>query len=198
MVAGEGKETPEMVAARSKYPPGTVLNPDGTPCKICTSSAAWSAFAGKTKKKIPKTGTAAAAGAGAAATTLASVDTTGSTASPTDCPPDVEQLGRHTWTFLHTTASYFPPAPSAHQRTSMLSLLNALPTLYPCGMCADELGKYIQQHPPEQAVNGGRTSLELWLCQVHNEVNQRLGKTPFDCDNVGQRWRDGWTDGRCD
>ncbi|SCV74995.1 BQ2448_8024 [Microbotryum intermedium] len=191
MVAGEGKETPEMAAARSKYPPGTVLNPDGTPCKICTSSAAWSALAGKTKKKTLKPAAGAAA-------TLAATSTTTGTPSTTDCPPDVEQLGRYTWTFLHTTASYFPPSPSAHQRTSMLSLLHSLPTLYPCRMCADELGKYIQQHPPEQAVNAGRSSLEQWLCQVHNEVNERLGKTPFNCDNVGQRWRDGWNDGRCD
>jgi FAD-linked sulfhydryl oxidase len=117
---------------------------------------------------------------------------------PRDCPADVERLGRHTWTFLHTTASYYPPDPTQQQRTSMLSLLRALPVLYPCHTCADELGSYMKAHPPEKAVEQGRTSLERWLCEVHNEVNVRLGKEEFNCDSVPERWRDGWKDGRCD
>lgn len=33
---------------------------------------------------------------------------------------------------------------------------------------------------------------------MHNEVNVRLGKDEFDCNNVSQRWRDGWNDKSCD
>lgn len=79
----------------------------------------------------------------------------------------------------------------------MLSLLRSLPVLYPCGTCAGELGTYMQTHPPDRAVDS-RDKLERWLCEVHNEVNDRLGKEQFDCDRVGERWRDGWSDGRCD
>ena len=35
-------------------------------------------------------------------------------------------------------------------------------------------------------------------CQMHNEVNLRLGKDEFDCNRVGERWRDGWNDKSCD
>lgn len=155
------------------------------PSQVCTGFKAWTGA----HKKVPKAGTAAAGAALAATATPATL--------PSDCPPDVERLGRHTWTFLHTTASYYPLTPSPFQRTSMLSLLTALPTLYPCSSCAEELGKYMKVHPPEKAVEG-REGLERWLCEVHNEVNTRLGKEEFDCGNVGQRWRDGWKDGRCD
>lgn len=116
---------------------------------------------------------------------------------PKDCPADVERLGRHTWTFLHSTAAYYPLAPTPLQKSSMLSLLTSLPHLYPCSHCAGELGEYMKLHPPALAVEK-REDLEGWMCRAHNDVSERLGKDKFDCDLVGERWRDGWKDGRCD
>jgi len=43
-----------------------------------------------------------------------------------------------------------------------------------------------------------RQDFEQWMCQLHNSVNERLGKEAFDCSKVEERWRDGWKDGRCD
>lgn len=155
-----------------------------------------SAGGGTSTASSPSGSAALSSGAGAAAAAAAA--SLAEPVLPADCPPDVERLGRHTWTFLHTTASYFPPSPSPHQKTAMLSLLRALPTLYPCGSCASHLGSYLEAHPPEPEVESGREALEKWLCGVHNEVNERLGKDRFDCGDVPQRWRDGWADGRCD
>ncbi|KAK4048878.1 Flavin-linked sulfhydryl oxidase of the mitochondrial IMS [Microbotryomycetes sp. JL221] len=190
-------------SSSAKLPPGIVLGPDGKPCKVCTGFKAWTGNMGKKKQTSsnsqgsspPPTSSAAIAAAGAAAATTSA---TSAVELPQDCPADVERLGRHTWTFLHTTASYYPIEPTKAHESSMLGLLHALPKLYPCSSCADELGDYIKQHPPEQAVKQGRTALEQWMCQVHNDVNQRLGKQDFNCDNVAQRWRDGWSDGHCD
>lgn len=72
----------------------------------------------------------------------------------------------------------------------MLSLLRALPLLYPCSPCASELGTYMQTNPAEDAVKT-RAGVERWLCDAHNDVNRRLGKDVFDCGRVGERWRDG-------
>lgn len=41
-------------------------------------------------------------------------------------------------------------------------------------------------------------TLSKWFCDVHNEVNVRLGKDKFDCSRVLERWKDGWKDGSCD
>ena len=79
----------------------------------------------------------------------------------------------------------------------MLGLLNSLPVLYPCSHCADELGTYMKDNPPVKAVEA-RSTLEKWLCEVHNEVNERLGKEQFPCETAGERWRDGPKSGRCD
>ena len=118
-------------------------------------------------------------------------------ARPENCPPDVEQLGRATWTFLHTTAAYYPDRPSREQRVNMLSLLRALPVLYPCSFCAQHFGERMQARPPDVS---GRAGLSRWLCERHNEVNERLGKETFECtvEKLDERWKDGPADGSCD
>ncbi|KDQ61492.1 hypothetical protein JAAARDRAFT_150222 [Jaapia argillacea MUCL 33604] len=114
---------------------------------------------------------------------------------PDNCPPDVEQLGRATWTFLHTTAAYYPNKPSPAQRANMLNLLHSLPILYPCSWCALHLGQEMKVHPPDVS---NRARLSRWLCERHNDVNVRLGKEVFDCGKTDERWKDGPPDGSCD
>ena len=38
--------------------------------------------------------------------------TTSASGSDSEQPPDGETLGKHTWTFLHTMAAYYPSKPS--------------------------------------------------------------------------------------
>lgn len=203
-------------------PPGTVLGPDGKPCKICTSFRNWKPpTSGKTPTLTKPSsnhkgtkGSAAAAHAIASATALsaaasspssfsAAAAATGNDANPeaeaarraARCPPDVEALGRATWTFLHTTAAYYPDSPTPKQRAHMLQLLHALPQLYPCSHCADDLGERIKRRPPDVR---SRVALAAWLCATHNDVNVLLGKPTFDCARVDERWKDGPKDGSCD
>ena len=167
-------------------PPGMIIGPDGKPCKVCTAFRNWKPpGTSKTKKAL-------AAGTAAATTVVATTD---ADTRPTDCPPDVEDLGRATWTFLHTTAAYYPENPTPTQRVSMLSLLKSLPLLYPCGHCASHLGENMKDNPPNV---GNRFELSRWLCERHNDVNVRLGKEKFNCAKVDERWKDGPPDGRCD
>ncbi|CAE6375061.1 unnamed protein product [Rhizoctonia solani] len=172
-------------------PPGMVLGPDGKPCKVCSSFKAWS--------KSQRSGSSSNAAAKGTAATAAVAVASSTTTSRENCPADVEALGRATWTFLHTTAAYYPTSPSAQHQSSMLALLRSLPSLYPCSHCASDFGKDIKKNPPEGVV-GSRESLSRWLCERHNEVNQKLGKEKFDCGikSLDERWKDGPSDGRCD
>ena len=43
-----------------------------------------------------------------------------------------------------------------------------------------------------------RVRFSRWMCELHNEVNQRLDKRTFDCSKVDERWLEGWKDGSCD
>jgi FAD-linked sulfhydryl oxidase len=190
-----------------------VLGPDGKPCKICTSFRNWKPPTGTTvntaataqgDKSNKGTGDSAAhtiASSTAAAAALAASASSTTVNKDDDawraahCPPDVESLGRATWTFLHTTAAYYPESPTSTQRAHMLQLLHALPQLYPCSHCAEDLGTRVQRRPPDVR---SRAALAAWLCVTHNEVNAKLGKPAFDCARVDERWKDGPKDGSCD
>ncbi|KAL2262334.1 hypothetical protein VTK26DRAFT_1676 [Humicola hyalothermophila] len=172
-----------------KFPKGVVLGKDGKPCRSCTSFAAWASQT-KSSLKGSNTTSAAAAGAGAAAAAAAA-----SMTPPKDCPPDVEALGRSTWTLLHSIAATYPPAPTPAEQSDLKSFMRLFSKLYPCWVCAEDFQKYIEK---QDVKAGSRSEFGNWLCEAHNEVNRKLGKPVFDCSKWEERWRTGWKDGSCD
>ena len=182
------EQTPQTKPPAQPLPPGMIIGPDGKPCKICTAFRDWKP--NTSGKPTTKAANAASLSAAAIATPA-----TPEAVSRENCPPDVEVLGRATWAFLHTTAAYYPDKPNLTQRANMLNLLHALPSLYPCSHCANHLGKEMKANPPDVS---SRSGLSWWLCQRHNEVNERLGKNLFDCAKTDERWKDGPADGSCD
>ncbi len=110
------------------------------------------------------------------------------------CPPDATELGRSTWTFLHTTAEYLPEKLSETHKEHVLNLLTAVSHLYPCRNCADHMQAYVEVNPiPLHS----KFSISRWLCDYHNEVNVILGKEKFDCEKVEERWKKGPSDDSC-
>jgi FAD-linked sulfhydryl oxidase len=202
-------QSPSFPSRARPLPPGMVLGPDGKPCKICTSFRNWKPPTGTTGNTTTTTaarGNKSNKGSGSSAAHAIASSTAAAAAASASvneedawraahCPPDVESLGRATWTFLHTTAAYYPESPTTTQRAHMLQLLHALPQLYPCSHCAEDLGARMQRRPPDVR---SRAALAAWLCATHNEVNAKLGKPTFDCARVDERWRDGPKDGSCD
>lgn len=192
----QDKSSPSTQSA--KPPPGWVIGPDGKPCKICTAFRNWprnvkaSQAAGSSSPNASSTSSTAAG-----TLALAATQNLPASVRPENCPPDVEVLGRATWTFLHTTAAYYPERPTPTQRANMLSLIRSLPMLYPCSHCAADFDERVKEHPPDVS---GRLGLSKWLCERHNEVNVKLGKSKFSCtiDKLDERWKDGPSDGSCD
>lgn len=105
---------------------------------------------------------------------------------PFPSPPDADQLGRETWTFLHTLAAFYPQKPSLDHQSKTKQFFTLLPSMYPCNVCSEHLKDELQINPPRVASN---VDLSNWLCEVHNEVNGRLGKPVFDCSKALERWK---------
>ncbi|OAX40861.1 hypothetical protein K503DRAFT_570488 [Rhizopogon vinicolor AM-OR11-026] len=191
----KGPALPGPTTSKPSLPPGMVLGPDGKPCKICTAFRNWRPTASGTETSSKKS-TAAMMAVFASGTGFQPPKSKPENAAlPPHCPPDVEALGRATWSFLHTTAAYYPTRPTPHQRANMLNLIHALPALYPCSNCAEDFGDKIKENPPDVS---SRERLSRWFCERHNEVNEKLGKETFDCAKVDERWKDGPPDGSCD
>jgi hypothetical protein len=70
----------------------------------------------------------------------------------------------------------FPERPTQTQRDAAAQLLLSLKALLPCAKCRRHYSDYLDQHAIEEAT-ASRESLARYLYTLHNEVNQRLGRT---------------------
>ncbi|PVH94844.1 hypothetical protein DM02DRAFT_485528, partial [Periconia macrospinosa] len=161
-------------------PKGVVLGPDGKPCRTCSSVSSLLALSKSTSTSKP---------AAKAVTTPASL--------PADCPPDVEQLGRSSWTLLHSITGTYPTNPSPTLQAETRSFISTFAKLYPCWHCAGDFQEWMRRDGNAPRVSS-REEFGRWMCEAHNAVNVKLGKPEFDCGRWEERWRTGWKDGRCD
>ncbi|KNG84454.1 FAD dependent sulfhydryl oxidase Erv1 [Aspergillus nomiae NRRL 13137] len=192
--ASSSTEESKDANGMTKLPNGVILDKDGKPCRLCTSAASW--------RNLTKQAKAQTATSTTAATTTAPKPVPESTSLPQsqdDCPPDVEALGRSTWTFLHSLTASYPVKATQEQQGEMRTFLKIFSRLYPCWVCADDFRTWMAEpsgrNEPRLA---GRADFGTWMCEAHNEVNRKLGKKEFDCRFWEERWRTGWKDGRCD
>ncbi|KAI0067614.1 hypothetical protein BV25DRAFT_1818998 [Artomyces pyxidatus] len=94
-------------------------------------------------------------------------------------------LGRATWKLLHTMTLRYPEKPTPDEREAFSSYIHLTSRLYPCGECAAEFQALLQRFPPQTS---SRRSASLWLCHVHNQVNERLKKPEFDCAHLDDEY----------
>lgn len=76
----------------------------------------------------------------------------------------------------------FPEKPTKDESLALKTYITLFARLYPCGDCARHFQKLLVKYPPQ---TGSRNSAAAWACTVHNQVNKRLEKPQFDCNNIG-------------
>ncbi|KAJ1630615.1 ERV/ALR sulfhydryl oxidase domain-containing protein, partial [Pavlovales sp. CCMP2436] len=89
---------------------------------------------------------------------------------------------------LHTVAAYYPETPSVTEKEAAVSFLRAFPVLYPCKDCAHDMAAAMEEMPPKVDT---RAAFSIWMCELHNHVNERVGKPSFRCSlkELDETWR---------
>ncbi|SCU98973.1 LADA_0H16534g1_1 [Lachancea dasiensis] len=151
-----------------------IYDENGKPCRSCNTLLDFQLLTGKvTTPKVQKV-----ADTTSKPDTYAQVD-----------PPDVELLGRSSWTLLHSIAAKYPKKPNEKQKSEMSQFMTIFSHVYPCWWCAKDFELFIRANAPK--VNS-RDELGKWVCEAHNDVNRKLGKPIFDCNLWENRWINGW------
>ncbi|EGV63934.1 Flavin-linked sulfhydryl oxidase of the mitochondrial IMS [Yamadazyma tenuis] len=149
-----------------------VYDKDGKPCRTCNSLLDFQMVTGKISP-----------GAAVKAQQKLHQDPQ----SSTDFPPDVEQIGRSSWTLLHSIAATYPEVPDSQKQQDLKQFLKLFGNFYPCWFCADDFKSYMTKNEPKVST---QEDFGRWLCDAHNEVNVKLGKPKFDCNFWRRRWKD--------
>jgi mitochondrial FAD-linked sulfhydryl oxidase len=106
------------------------------------------------------------------------------------CPPSKENIGRFGWGLLHTIAAHYPDDPSSEWTTQHQRFFSSFGRVFPCRSCGQHFTRYVKNNPPQL---DNRTSIMMWTCEAHNEVNRMLNKEIFPCEmeKLDLRWRKG-------
>lgn len=91
-----------------------------------------------------------------------------------------DELGAHTWFFLHTLAAKYPENPCEADKAAMRWQVASLAQLYPCTLCRAHIRRKLL-HDIEPVNVTDRATLSSWFCRLHNLVNADLGKPIHDC-----------------
>jgi len=97
-----------------------------------------------------------------------------------------EKIGKRSWEILHSIAANYPLNPTKEDQDNVNLLLNSMSKLYPCTLCGSHFQQMLKDYPIQSQ---SRQDLSIYICNLHNDVNSRLKKPKFNCDNVVSYYR---------
>ena len=89
--------------------------------------------------------------------------------------------GAKYWGVLHNIAASYPDKPTRTQKAKMKELITNLIENIPCEDCKVHAKKYIKTHKIKVT---NKQELSKYLCNFHNNVNERLGKPIVECKTI--------------
>jgi hypothetical protein len=96
--------------------------------------------------------------------------------------------GPYFWATVHLSALGAPSVIDSIQGSGYRSFYSALPWVIPCQSCSEHLKENLQKMPLSDEVLKGNEPLFAWTVQLHNEVNQMLGKPTVTIEQAKTFW----------
>ena len=93
--------------------------------------------------------------------------------------------GPSAWKFLETVAFGYPENPTSEEQHAVINFLNALEYVLPCEKCKIHFSQNLKNKPVD-ALN--RDTLSRWVVDMHNIVNESLGKDKVTYESVSEKY----------
>ena len=91
---------------------------------------------------------------------------------------DTRFWGPSGWSLLHAMASAYQPTPA--NTTKYRHFFDSLPVILPCIYCRQSLTQYFQELPLRNSDLQSNLTLQHWLYQIHEKVNNKLRSQGLD------------------
>lgn len=96
-----------------------------------------------------------------------------------------QHWGPSAWNFLHTLTFHYPDNPSVEEQRSIEKLFDSLQYLLPCNECRQHFILEMSRNPIDAR---SKTSVSVWLVDLHNRINLRLGKPIFSYSHAVSKY----------
>ena len=94
-----------------------------------------------------------------------------------------EIWGPHFWYIMHIISFNYPANPTEYNKTAYREFYTTLKDVLPCEKCRRHYQTYLAAYPISPHLDS-RAHLIKWVIQVHNFVNERLGKRTYTIGEV--------------
>lgn len=94
---------------------------------------------------------------------------------------DVRFWGPSFWSTMEFVCFNYPAQPTEQQKTQTLQFFQSIARVLPCESCKTHFIELIKKYPPTLS---NRDQLSRWIVDMHNHVNQRLGKPIMDYKTI--------------
>ena len=79
------------------------------------------------------------------------------------------------WATMHIVSLGYSTKPTEEERAGVIAFYNSLATTIPCPICKTHYAAFLKKSPVEAAAHN-RQDLIHWVFELHNNVNDQLGK----------------------
>lgn len=95
----------------------------------------------------------------------------------------IEEWGPIYWYVIHTSSFGYPLNPTQYHKTAYKEFYTSFKDVLPCESCRQHYSSYLSTYPISPHLDS-RANLIKYLIQLHNFVNQRLGKQIYTVAEV--------------
>lgn len=101
--------------------------------------------------------------------------------------PPTNVWGPHFWYVIHTTALNYPTAPTDFHKMTYKNFFESFANVLPCKKCREHYQTHISRYPISPFLDSNEL-LNKWIIDLHNMVNQSLGKRQLTYQEVYQTY----------